>query len=95
VLGCTLGLWGAVVGTLAGMGKGKRFVLGSYWVMFVISLVMLVAGVVAFLAGQPYGVWYGLGLAGLIGTMVLGANGYTIYAVYRRAEQRKMCAENL
>jgi hypothetical protein len=95
VLGCTLGLYGAAVGILAWQGKARKPVIGAFWFFLGISVVMLVAGAIAFLTGQPYGVWYGLGLAGMIGTIVLGANGFTIFNAYRRAEARKLQAANL
>lgn len=95
VLGCALGLYGSLVGILAWQGKAKTLVIGGFWFFFGISVVMLVAGAFAFFLGQPYGVWYGLGLGGLIGTVVLGANAFTIFNAYRRAEARKLAAANL
>jgi hypothetical protein len=95
VLGCTVGLYGGLVGILAWQGKAKALVIGGFWLFLGISVVMLVTGVIAFFSGQPYGVWYGLGLGGLIGTIVLGANGFTIFNAYRRADARKLEAANL
>jgi bacteriorhodopsin len=95
LIGVLGGLWGASVGMLAPRGLAKPLVTGFYWVLLSASVVMLIAGIAALVSGQPYGVWYGLGLAGMIGVIVLGANGFTMYAVYRRAEQRKMQARDM
>jgi multidrug transporter EmrE-like cation transporter len=70
-------------------------VLGLYWLFLGASFIMLAAALIGWLQGQPYAVWYGLGLAGLIGTLVLGANYYTLRVAYRQAEQRRLEAENL
>jgi hypothetical protein len=53
------------------------------------------AGGLALATGQPYGVWYGLGLGGLIGVVVLGANIRTVRRVYAMAEQRKIAAKDV
>jgi hypothetical protein len=45
--------------------------------------------------GQPYGVWYGLGLAGLIGVIVIGANLPVMFMAYRGAERRRVEAQDL
>lgn len=90
VLGVSLGLWGSIVGTVARQGQGRTAVLTINWVLELISLGLLVGGLVALLSGQPYGVWYGLLLPGLIG---VGLTTWLILALpkfYRLAEQRKM-----
>src|SRR5262249_34168178 len=95
LLGCVGGLVGGLAGVLAPRGRAKALVLGSFWALFVTSAVLLVAGVIALRAGQPYAVWYGLGLAGLIGVLVLGYNGPQIPRAYRQAEERRMQAQDL
>jgi hypothetical protein len=94
LLGCVGGLLGGLAGWLGPRGQAKALILGSFWVLFVTSAVLLAAGLVAFRAGQPYGVWYGLGLAGLIGVLVLGFNGPQIHRAYRQAEARRMQAQD-
>jgi hypothetical protein len=95
VLGCVAGLWGALVGTCAWRGKAKGLITGLYWLLLLGSAAMLVAGLTALIVGQPYGVWYGLGLAGLLGVLVLSFNGIAMFNAYRRAEARQLTAENL
>jgi len=94
-LGCLGGLWGGLVGVLAPRGRAKAFVLGYTWALLLGSAVLLALGVVALVAGQPYGVWYGLGLPGLLGLAVIGANTFTVFWAYRQAEARKMAARDL
>jgi hypothetical protein len=59
------------------------------------SVVLLIASVVAFAAGQPYGIWYGLGLPGVLGLFVIGGNIPTLLHRYRLAEDRQMSARDL
>lgn len=99
ILGAGVGVMGGVLGTLMGVcgpaGKAKSLVFGLYWGSLLISVACLLTGIAALIAGQPYGVWYGLTLAGFIGSLVLGLNYFTLVNVYRQAEQRKMAAQNL
>lgn len=94
-LGCLAGLWGSLGGILAPRGRGKRLVVGMAWLLFLGSAALLGAAVTAVLTGQPYGVWYGLGLPGLLGVFVIGANMFVMDRVYRAAEARKMAARDL
>ena len=95
LLGCLGGLWGGLVGTLAPRGRARGFVLGCTWALLLGSAILLGLGVVALASGQPYGVWYGLGLPGLLGLVVIGANTFTVYWAYRAAEARKLAARDL
>ena len=94
--GAVVGAGGAVLGPLAGIlapkGKCKRLVLGLHVGLIAVSLGLLVAGIVALAAKQPYGVWYGLLLPGVIGTFVFGALLPVIRMRYRQAEMRKSMA---
>lgn len=94
-LGCLAGVWGSLVGIFARKGRGKAPLLGMGVVLLGFSLLCLVAGAVALAAGQPYSMWYGLGLGGLIGTLVLGFNLPVVWTVYRQAEERKLSADDL
>ncbi|MBK9114436.1 MAG: hypothetical protein IPM22_02015 [Betaproteobacteria bacterium] len=92
LLGVVGGTMGALAGTLAPRGRARAFVVGAFAAMLALCAVMLVAAVVALAAGQPYGVWYGLGLPGLIGIVVFGALLPVVLARYREAETRRMGA---
>ena len=60
-----------MTGSLARRGKGKSWLLPLYVAVTIVCAVLLVAGVIALVTGQPYGVWYGLGLPGLLGVSCL------------------------
>src|SRR5437870_8507945 len=95
LLGCIGGTLGGLAGWLAPQGKSKGLILGSFWALLIASAAMLILGVIAFATGQPYGVWYGLGLAGLIGVLVLGINLPVLMRRYRQAEERRIHAQDL
>ena len=94
-LGVLGGLTGSLIGTLAPRGKAKGLVLGLLGMELVLSAILLGAGIVARATGQPYGVWYGLGLAGLVGTIVIGSLFPTAARTYHAAEQRRLAAQDL
>jgi hypothetical protein len=97
--GTALGALGAIFGTLGGIlgprGKAKRLVFGFIGFALAYSAAMLVAGLVALAVGQPYGVWYGLLLPGVLGLVVFGANTPVVVYAYRMAEKRRMEAQDL
>lgn len=95
LLGCVAGTVGGLAGWLAPQGRAKSLILGSFWLLIGASVVMLMAGAIGYFSGQPYGVWYGLGLAGLIGILALGCNLPVLSRRYRQAEERRMNAEDL
>ena len=95
VLGTLGGLWGSLVGTLAPRGKGKSLVLTSLGILLAASVACLGLGIMALVARQPYGVWYGLLLPGIIGLVVLGSLSPVALTAYRQAEMRKIQARDL
>ena len=94
-LGVAGGILGSLGGTLALRGKAKRLVIGLYGSAIFVSAILLIAGVVALIQRQPYGVWYGLGLPGLLGIIVLGALLPVLLKRYREAEERRLMAQDL
>jgi hypothetical protein len=95
LLGVVGGCWGTAVGILGPRGKGRAVVVTAGWLLLAASVVLLAAGLVAVGTGQPYGVWYGLVLAGVIGVFVFGMNVPMAGRVYRAAEDRRMTARDL
>jgi hypothetical protein len=97
--GTALGIAGGVAGTLTGVlaprGKGKAWLLGLYVAVMIVCAGLLVAGVIALVTGQPYGVWYGLGLPGLLGVAIFGALIGVVRQRYRDAELRQIRAADL
>lgn len=94
LLGVMGGLYGTAVGVLAPRGKARGTVLAMHWTFVGLSVALLMAGVAAWALGQPYGVSYGLGLAGMIGAIVFGVNTLTVQRAYESAEHRKMSAQD-
>ena len=99
ILGGTMGLLGAITGTLGGVlaprGKAKKLVLGVELFSLGLSLILLVVGIVAYLVGQPRGVWYAFGYTGLICTVIWSIGLVVILKRYRAAELRKSMSEDL
>jgi cytochrome c biogenesis protein CcdA len=97
--GTLLGLLGGILGPLGGYfatkGRRKGLVIGMYATVAGFSAMLLLAGIVAYFVGQPYGVWYGLAMAGLIGTIIFGSLTPVLLAHYREAEMRQSQARDL
>jgi hypothetical protein len=86
-------VWGALAGTLAPRGKGRAVVLGLGWLFVVVGVSQLVFGLYALAAGQPYGIWYGPCLVGVIIPLVVGGLLPVVRRRYAEAEGRRMQAE--
>ena len=99
ILGAIVGVLGGLVGTLAGIfipkGKAKKLVLGVNTFAFAVGFISLVVGIIAYFLGQPYGIWYGFGLCGLISTSLFGTFFFVFRHEYRKAELRKSMSEDL
>ena len=97
--GPIIGILGAILGVLAGTlsprGIGRSWVLGLWIFGIVISSIALGAAVIAKLQSQPYHVWYGLGLSGLIGVLVFVPNYFVIRNRYTHMEMRKIDAATI
>lgn len=93
--GLIAGLMGALVAWLAPRGRARSFVLRTWFAVWAIAVALLIVGTAALLNGQPWGVWYGLLLPGVIGTLVVGANSLVILKRYRDVEQRRLAAKDL
>jgi hypothetical protein len=87
LLGVFGGIFGAVAGTFAPKGKFKKTVIALLICMIAASLILLCLGIIALLAKQPYGVWYGLGLPGVIGTFVIGGLTPGILKAYKVSDR--------
>lgn len=93
--GAVTGVLGSVVGWLAWHGRARNFVVNTWKALWAAALGLLAAGVYAIAEGQPWGIWYGLLLPGVIGVTVVGANFLTILKRYRDVEQRRLAARDL
>ncbi len=90
--GTLVGCWGALCGILSSRGKGMRFILVSGAAFVLVSAVMLVLGLVFYLTGQPYELWYpcvlGGGLVGVLMAVLLPV----MMRRHRQMEAQKMAA---
>ena|SRR5438445_13565108 len=80
---------GALAAWLVPKGKAKGFIVSSWVSLWVVAIILLVAGIVALSDRQPWGVWYGLLLPGVVGTAVMGGNLLIILKKYGEAEQHR------
>jgi MFS family permease len=94
-LGIVGGLYGAIVGMLAPRGKAKKLILGLHFSLIFASAVLLILGIAAYFLGQPYGIWYGFILPGIIGIVVIGALTPVIFNRYQEAELRKTISKDI
>ena len=60
-----------------------------------VGALSLAMGLVALLAGQPYGIWYPMLLAGFIFSFVFGGLIPVVRRVYLQAENRRIEAESI
>ena len=80
---------------MAPRGKAKGLVMGLCVVLLMASCMLLGAAIFALIQGQPYGVWYGLGLPGLLGLTIVGPLSFVIAHRYRQAETQRLEAQDL
>lgn len=93
VIGTIGGIYGAGVGVLAPRGKCKALIMSVHVSMIVFGAVVLIAGLVAVISGQPYAVYYPLLLGGGLVTMLFTFLFPVVIARYREADGRKLEAE--
>ena len=87
-----IGIIGAAIGILAGMGRGKKLILVLSALITVVGVIALTSGIYAVINQQPYSVYYVLLLLG--GQMTLGGIACLILVPYqfRMRELRRMQA---
>src|SRR5262245_50788452 len=93
--GSLCGLLGAAAGVCAPRGVGRPWILGGIVLMTLIGLASLVFGLYALVMGQPWGIWYGPVLVGVILSVVMGGLIPVIRRRYAEAEARRMQAADL
>ena len=92
VAGSALGILGAVIGWLGSAGRAKGFVLSTLKAVRWAGIGVLVLGVVAFLTGQPYEVYYSLVLLGGISATLGFVLPRALSKRYEDLELRRMQA---
>jgi len=89
------GIGGPLMGACAPRGKCKRLVMSFLFGGMALCLISLIFGIIALAVGQPYGVWYGLGLPGILGLTIFGSLTPVVRKRYQQAELRKSMAGDL
>jgi hypothetical protein len=92
IAGSVFGLLGALVGTLAGCGRARRFVMSLLVLMVAVGCVSLGIGLVAVVCRQPYHVFFPLLLLGILLPAVTGPLLLTLPRRYQQHELRRMSA---
>jgi hypothetical protein len=95
VYGVAVGVLGAVAGVLAHRGRARQFVVNAWIAAWTVGLALAAAGIAALVNGQPWGVWFGFLLPGVIGVAVVGGNYFVIVKRYRDIERRRFAARDL
>jgi len=90
--GLVLGLGGALIGLLSSRGRGRSVVLMLMAAVALLGSAALIAGIVAVLHKQPYGVYYPLLLGGGLGAALFGGLRPAIRRRYAAIELRRMTA---
>ena len=94
-VGGAAGILGGLAGSLAPRGIGRRWILGAWMFFIAAGVLLLVVGLIALLAGQPFWIAWpflasGAGLSGLMGMLLP-----VIRHRYEEAEERRVTAEAL
>lgn len=95
ITGGLIGCIGATTGVLAGMGRGRRFVLTLTAATIVFGVCVLILGGIALVSSQPYAVWYPLTLTGVLSVGIFTGLRGTIRKRYEQAELRRMAAADV
>lgn len=77
---------GAVAAWLVPKGRAKEYVVRAWVSLLAVAIILFIAGITALSKSQPWGVWYGLLLPGIIGTVVLSGNLLVILKKYREVK---------
>lgn len=93
--GTLMGLFGALGGILVPRGIGRTWILGAMYLFLFLGIAQLVFGMYALIAGQPWGIWYGPVLCGVICSTVIGPLLPFAHWGYRQAEERRLDADAL
>ncbi len=90
--GSAVGVFGALVGTLCSLGRGRRLVMAGLLALGVGGLALLAVGGVALALGQPYEVWYPLVLLGVLDPVLAFSLLPTARRRFEALELRRMQA---
>ncbi|MGD0572748.1 MAG: hypothetical protein ABSB11_06970 [Sedimentisphaerales bacterium] len=95
IAGTAVGLTGAAIGVLAGIGIARKVCLSLLGAMFVLGIASLAVGLAALASSQPYAVYYPLLLLGLLCSVLPAGLFRSIKRQYELKELRKMHAMDI
>ena len=87
--GGVIGLWGAAIGTLSGLGRGRSFVMTSMNLFGILGAASMIAGIGGLVMGQRSQLIWVLIVVGVVMLAMLGMR-HTIRARYEEQELRRM-----
>lgn len=90
ILGPLLGIMGAIVGTLSGLGRGRKVAMGICWFAIVFGIICLGAGLGAVAMSQPYVVYFPLLLIGGLSTVIMSSVLPSTRKRFENAELRRI-----
>jgi len=93
--GTGLGLLGALLGVLIARGTALRLAAAGLLAVALVGVAAFAVAAVGLATGQPYGVWYPLGLVGLIAAVVGFAMRPVARLRARQIEHQRMRAADL
>ncbi|MCO6430826.1 MAG: hypothetical protein J5J00_08190 [Deltaproteobacteria bacterium] len=93
--GAALGVFCALIGTLAGMGKGRGFVLAAMKTLIALGTLLSIAGLLAVFSSQPYAVYYPLLLIGGLLIIIIPSALGTVSRRYQEDELRKISSMDM
>ena len=95
LLGCSVGLWGSLIGIFVPLGKGRALVTGFTLLLVLLAVGSVIAGLIALAQGQPFGVWFFLVVPGLPIAIILLVALAFLPRLYQIAEAQRMRAGRL
>jgi len=90
--GALIGCLGTLIEWLASHGKARRFVINAVRVLIGIGVAFSIGGLVAVALRQPYGVWYGFLLIGVLLVVIFPLRLRRYQDRYREFELRRMAS---
>ena len=90
--GTLAGLLGGAIGVCAQRGALRRTLIGMMWFFVAFGIINILFGGLAYFSGQPWSIWYGPLLAGVILAVVMGSLIPVALRAYARAERRRLDA---
>jgi len=79
---------------LVPQGRARKAIVRAWISLWAVAAALILTGLFALMSGQPWGVWYGLLLPGIIGATVVGANLFAIFKRYRDVEERRLASKD-